>query len=295
VSRDLVCTGRIYADLVFSGLDAAPAPGREVFAAGLTLVPGGGPFITGSYAAALGLDVALWGIAPAAPFDACVRAGLARNRIADMTEPPPPGTDPQVTAALTGGGDRAFVTRRAGPVRPSGPLPKARHLHIGEMTSALEMPGLIDEARAAGMTVSLDCGWDGAMFSDPRVAAVIAAVDLFLPNEDEAAALQAAGVVATPRALTVVKAGASGARAGGPGGSAAAPAVPAQVIDTTGAGDAFNAGFLAAWLAGQTPEACLRLGNLCGAVAVARIGGAEELPDLSGLRDAGVQVPGLIP
>lgn len=286
MSLDLICAGRIYADLVFAGLDAPPVPGREVFAAALTLVPGGGPFITGSYAAALGLRVALWGIAPAAPFDACVLAGLKRNRVADLTEAPPPGTDPQVTAALTGSGDRSFVTRRAGPVRPSGALPEARLLHIGEMTSALEMPGLIGEARARGMAVSLDCGWDGAMFGDPRVPGVIASVDVFLPNEDEAAALLAAGVTAMPRAVRVTKAGAAGARAQAADGSAVVmPGERARVLDTTGAGDAFNAGFLAAWLAGRPVRECLELGNRCGALAVARIGGAEDLPDLSGLME----------
>lgn len=293
MNLDIVCTGRIYADLVFSGLDADPAPGREVFATGLALVPGGGPFITASYVAALGAEAAVWGVAPAAPFDACVTEGLRRNRVRDLTQPPPPGTDPQVTAAITGATDRAFITRRSGPVRPTGALPHARHLHIGELTSAIEAPDLIVEAQKAGMTVSLDCGWDARIFADPTIAALVASVDVFLPNEDEAAALIAAGVALQPRRALVVKAGPAGARASGACGTHAAPGLPARVIDTTGAGDAFNAGFLTAWLAGRPITECLTLGNQCGAVAVARIGGAEDLPDLSGLLVAQVQVPGL--
>ena len=74
MAPDILTTGRVYADLIFSGLDAAPAPGREVFADRLALVPGGGPFITASYAAALGLPPALWGVATGG----AVRHGGAR-------------------------------------------------------------------------------------------------------------------------------------------------------------------------------------------------------------------------
>lgn len=281
---DLVAAGRIYADLVFTGLDAPPVPGREVFARRLDLVPGGGPFITASYAAALGVRAGLWGVAPVAPFDACVTAAVLQNGIIGYLDPAPPGSEPQVTAALVQEtGERAFVTRRAGSVLPQGPLPEARHLHIGEMTSALEAPGLIATARQRGMTISLDCGWDQAMFSDPRVAGIVASVDLFMPNAEEVAALQSAGVALAPRRALVIKEGAKGARALVAGHEVSAPTRKAKVLDTTGAGDAFNAGFLTAWLAGREIDACLALGNACGAVAVARIGGAEDLGDLSAL------------
>nr|WP_275981961.1 carbohydrate kinase family protein [Frigidibacter sp. ROC022] len=285
----MVAIGRVYADLVFTGLDGTPQPGHEVFARRLDIVPGGGPFITASYAAALGLRAALWGVAPAAPFEACVMAGVSRNRIIGLLESPPPGTEPQITAALVQGGDRAFVTRRTGPLLPQGALPEARHLHIGEMTSALEAPGLIATARQRGMTVSLDCGWDAAMFADPRLAETVASVDLFLPNDEEIAALHGAGVALRPRQALVIKRGAGGARAilTASGEELSAPARETTVLDTTGAGDAFNAGFLAGWLGGRDPLACLELGNACGALAVARIGGAEGLGDLRGLVEGG--------
>ena len=281
---DILCAGRIYADLVFTGEDLALDAGHEVFAEGLSLVAGGGAVITACHAAAHGMRAGVTGIAPAAPFDAVVRGDLAANGVQDGITPAPPGADPQVTVVLVQGGERAFLTRRPGaalatPLR----LAAARHLHIGELTTALSHPDLIPEARRAGMTVSLDCGWDDAAFHAPAVAEVIASVDIFLPNEAEADRLAEGGTVVAPRRMTVVKLGEKGARAEGPGVHASAPADAVTVIDTTGAGDAFNAGFLAGWLAGRSPADCLAMGNASGGRATERIGGAGRIPPLVGV------------
>lgn len=283
---DILSAGRIYCDLVFTGLDAAPEPGREVFAERVAVMPGGGAHITARYAAALGLRAGVWGVLPAPPFDVCIGEDLARGDVAAHLHPAAPGSDPQLTAAIVRGGDRAFVTRRAGRALPEGPPPAARHLHLGELTTALEHPETLAAARAAGMTVSLDCGWDEAALRRAEVADIVAAVDLFLPNAAEAERLAAAGTALAPRAALVVKCGADGAWARhGSGTEARAPAERVPVVDTTGAGDAFNAGFLAAWLKGAPVERCLALGNAAGAVAVGRVGGAGAIPSLAYLKD----------
>ncbi len=285
---DILCAGRLYADLVFTGLDAAPEPGREVFAQALTLTAGGGALITACYCAALGRATGVIGVLPAAPFDAAVQGDLARNNVASHVVAAPAGADPQITVASVYGGDRAFVTRRPGTALPVPfHLPPARHLHIGELTTALDHPGLIPAARAAGMTVSLDCGWDAAAFADARVATLIASVDLFLPNEDERARLSALSVPVAPRVGTITKRGAAGADAcAADGTTIAVPCPPVAVVDTTGAGDAFNAGVLVAWLRGASLSQCLSLGHACGGVSVGRIGGAGKLPALASLKGA---------
>jgi sugar/nucleoside kinase (ribokinase family) len=217
-----------------------------------------------------------------------VQAGAAALGILALVTPAPAGTDPQITAAIVAGGDRAFVTRRPGAAL-SEPLalPPARHLHIGELATLLDHPRLVPLARAAGMSVSLDCSWDAAAFARPGVGEAIACVDIFLPNAEEAERLAALGIAAVPRVATVVKRGAAGARALPRGGQPIeVGALPAAVVDPTGAGDAFNAGFIAAWLDGAPVAAALALGAACGAVAVARPGGATALPDLRQLRPA---------
>lgn len=286
-SRPLILSaGRTYCDLVFTGLDAPPTMGHEVFADELKLCAGGGAYITAAYFAALGDAIGLISVLPAAPFATLVQTEITENQIHPYTTIAQ-GTDVQLTAALVGHADRAFVTRRVGPAVPQSvidTLPSAHHLHVGELTTALEHPDLLQAAQAAGMTISLDCGWDRAAFAHPDVARCIASVDLFLPNDAEAEALEVQGVAMKPKRFMIIKQGAEGAVCQATDGARfEVPAYPAQLVDTTGAGDAFNAGFVSAWLADASPMDAMTLGNACGAQAVSRLGGATDLPDLSAL------------
>jgi sugar/nucleoside kinase (ribokinase family) len=165
----------------------------------------------------------------------------------------------------------------------------ARHLHLSayvlfDPDCAPAGRFALAEARRRGLTTSLDAasaaplerlGGGGFLSAVPRP-------DLLFANLDEARVLSP-GVERTEdlarRLLTyasaaVVKSGASGATWASPGGVAHAPGVPVgSVVDPTGAGDAFAAGFLAEWLSGASPEAALRRGNELGARAVSRLGG----------------------
>lgn len=273
----VLCAGRLYCDMLFGGLSRLPAPGEEAFAASFCMRPGGGAFITAAYLAALGLPASLLGFLPAEPFAAALADGLAASGV-DLSRCRTGGL-PQVTAVANLGGDRAFITHRPGPALPDlveADLAGARHLHIGELATLVAHPGLLALARGAGLTTSLDCSWDPEAMGRPDAAALIAGVDVFLPNEAEAARLgegMLADLAHAPGGpLVVVKAGSHGARLLGPC-ALSVPAVPATVVDTTGAGDAFNAGFLAAWLGGASLERCIATGVRCGAHAIGQAGG----------------------
>lgn len=268
-SKRVLCVGRIYMDLVFRSPDL-PAWGRETFASGFDAMAGGGAFITAAYLTAEGHALRLAGSAGAPePFGHILRRDLAECRIDGSLLAP--GEAAQVTVAVAGREDRAFLTHRdPAPLA----LPEATdfdHLHVGELSSLVECPGLLDLARRAGATISADCGDEAAY--PPGCADLIAGLDLFMPSAAELARLEAAGLDLGAHAHLVVKRGAEGASARMGGEWHHAPAQKAEIRDTTGAGDAFNAGYLSAWLAGAPPAACLARGAALGAAAVASIGG----------------------
>ncbi|MFJ2604437.1 carbohydrate kinase family protein [Streptomyces sp. NPDC091279] len=138
-------------------------------------------------------------------------------------------------------------------------------------------------ARARGVPVSLDPASAGflAELGVGRFLDLVIGVDVLLPSRDEACLLtglpdaaEAAAELSRHVALVVAKQGADGALVARKGSlRARVPAAPADPRDTTGAGDAFTGAFLAALLAGATPEEAARTGCAAGAVAVERVGG----------------------
>lgn len=281
--QKILCVGRIYCDLIFTGIPTMPVLGQETFAGGVKMHAGGGCYITAAYLAALGNSVAITARLPAEPFRAIVTDEIRHMGLDDrFCEPAPIGSDPQITVAMVRNDERAFLTRRASAALPhdmsgSFALPDLTHLHIGELTTLIEHPDLIEKARAANLTISLDCGWDEAAFCHPGLSDLIAKVDVFLPNSAEAARLFENDVPLTSADHTIIKRGSEGAELHTGGQTYVGSAHQVHVIDTTGAGDAFNAGFLTAWLQNRGPESCLAAGNHAGSIAVGRVGGAAGL------------------
>jgi len=272
----LLCVGRLYCDLVFSELPRLPTLGQEVYAGALSLHAGGGAVITAAHLSQLGRSTHLAAFWPAPPFADQVQGDVAGAGIGNSLCRPSTAPEPQITVAMSDGGERAFLTRRVGRAVPDISIADLHalnigHMHIGELATLVEQPDLITFARSAGLTLSLDCSWDDA--ATARAAPLIAAVDVFFPNEEEVAQLTALGLRPPFAPLTVVKRGARGAVAQGNGQTVESPGHRVPVVDTTGAGDAFNSGFLHRWLDAAPLAVCLAAGNARGAEAVQQRGG----------------------
>lgn len=282
-SGSILCVGRVYCDLIFTGIDAMPTLGQETFVDNVKLHAGGGGFITAAYLSALGNDVSLATMLPAEPFGSVVAAEINHMKIDNhFCELAANGSQPQITVAMVQDGERAFLTKRTGAslpanIRDSFAKPTLTHLHIGELTTLIEHPELLTLARNAGVSISLDCGWDEEAFQHPNLSELIGAVDIFLPNSAEATQLLENGGKLDMAPHTVVKLGSEGAELRSKDFYCKRPAQKVDVLDSTGAGDAFNAGFIDAWLNGLDGATCLDAGNKAGAIAVARIGGASGL------------------
>jgi ribokinase len=160
----------------------------------------------------------------------------------------------------------------------------ARHLHLSGyvLLDAASRPAGLAALAAPGRTTSVDAASAAPLRGLPFLDWVRGA-DLLLANADEAAVLLggaaapadlARGLAASGVAHAVVKCGADGAVWATAGGDVvSAPAEPVVAVDPTGAGDAFAAGLLAAWLGGAPPVDALRAGTVLGARAVGRVGG----------------------
>lgn len=269
-----------------------PALGVELFAGGFTVTVGGSAIVAAGLhrlGARVGL-IADLGNDPLSQVMRNVLDGLGLDCALIRQHPHPL---PQVTVALSFPHERAFITRFQRPAAPpdlaallqSHP---ARHLHVCSFLAALETPAAAAIAHAASMTVSMDPGWDEAALRDPRLAAMIADLDFFMPNAAELCylancddvALAAARTLATMRGgMIVLKAGAAGATvfsASHP--PIHTPALSVTPIDTTGAGDAFDAGFLYSFLQGASLETSLACGAVCGGLSTTAAGGVDALP-----------------
>lgn len=162
------------------------------------------------------------------------------------------------------------------------------YLLFSEPSRALVAVAL-ESARARGVPVSLDPASAGFLreLGVDRCLSLIEGVDVLLPSRDEACfltglpdAADAAAKLSRHVPLVVVKQGAEGAVIARSGTVYAhVPAVAATPRDTTGAGDAFTGGFLAALLAGAAPEDAAADGCRAGALAVERVGGRPPMTD----------------
>jgi sugar/nucleoside kinase (ribokinase family) len=294
---DLLVIGEINPDVVVTDADPVPVFGQaERFVEGVRLVPGSSSVITAMGAARLGLRVAMVGVVGDDALGRFMLEAMAGRGI-DVSACRVAGGRPTGASVILGNGvDRAILTARGtiADVRasdvPPALLARSRHVHVGsyflQPGLAAEVPDLFRAAHAAGATTSLDPNWDPEGRWDGGFTAAVAEADLLLPNAAEACRLAGLDdVEAAARALAggsrsvAVKLGADGALGVGSGGDVVrVPALPILPLDTTGAGDSFDAGFLAAWLDGASLADALRLAVACGSLSTRAAGGTDGQP-----------------
>lgn len=297
--REIVVVGEIYADHIFSGFESWPRPGEEVFARHYLRELGGGSVNTACGLSRLGRRTRLLGLIGGrdrAWFERRLgEFGLSADGLRDS----PAGTG--VTASVSLREDRSFFTYRGANAgledllrqeQASAGLRAARHVHFAMPLPAALARTLLPALAAAGCTTSLDVGFNPGWLAAPENQETCRGVDWFLPNRQEAALLGCGdGTEACLRwahtfglRRAVVKLGADGAMAIDADGARIVPAPALQARDTTGAGDAFDAGFIDALLDGAPLDDCVRRGCLCGAACCTALGALDGLPDSNQLR-----------
>jgi sugar/nucleoside kinase (ribokinase family) len=297
MGKRVLVVGELNADMIVSGLDALPRLAQEIIAADLQMVLGSSSAICAAGLARLGAEVDFLGKVGADYLGDFVIEELRGLGVGTRNVVRDPGVRTGITISLTYAKDRALVTYlgsiaalRLADIQMSI-LKEYDHLHVGSyfLQEGLQ-PGLQDlfrMAHRAGLTASLDPGWDPkGEWGGNELLELLALVDIFFPNEMEACAIIGASDAElalrelgkrTP--LVVVKQGAEGAMALHDGEIVHSPGFNVHVADTTGAGDSFDAGFLFAHLVqGQRLDDALRFANACGALSVTGYGGTAAQP-----------------
>lgn len=283
---DLLTVGEAFQDLIFVGLPHQPRSGEELKTTQFTATIGGGAVITATAAARLGLQTT---VVSALSDEAARGLRAARMRVVNLRRRAEPHA---ISVALSTRRERSFVTFNGVNDRLQPRLPaavsrqRASHVHFAfAPDNCARWTRIVERLRARGTTTSWDFGWNPPLRSRSGFARLVGSLDYLFVNEAESAMYarrrRPDGAIAYWRCAarnTVVKLGHRGSRwiAGSRDLSAPAPRVDA--VDTTGAGDAFNGGFLYALLRGHPPRECLRIGNFVGARSTLAPGGIAALP-----------------
>jgi sugar/nucleoside kinase (ribokinase family) len=295
-ARDVLVVGDLNPDLLVSGDDLVPRFGQRERYASMYMTLGGSAGIFAAGAARLGLRTAL---VACIGDDTLAEVSLSALRARGVDVSPVrrvAGERTGLTIHFLRAGDRAMLTEPGAFALVSASdaiahfSPPPRHVHL---TSVFLLPEvrrggaeLLAAAHAAGATVSVDTNDDPeGRFERPPW---LTRADIVFPNDREALALAgaddivaAARALAADGALVVVKRGGAGALA--VRGDELCEVAPPEreAVDAVGAGDTFDAGFLAGWLAGRPLRDALLLACACGALSTRAPGGVDGQPTLA--------------
>lgn len=279
-------------DIVLRG-DIVPRFGQvEQLVDALDIVLGSSAGICAAGLARLDIDVAMVSRVGSDMFGERTLALLAQSGV-DTTAIRVTADPTGVSVILSAPGDRAILTRPGAFASLSAAeilsaSEHAAHVHLASffLLPALvpELPQLLRELRGRGVTTSLDTNWDPSE-RWTGVAECLPFLDLLLPNaaealaiarvlgEDPADAREAAEHIARHGPTVVVKDGREGGFAVATGTFVHAPGHPIDVADTTGAGDSFDAGFLASWIEHRDVSRALRWAVAAGSLSTRASGG----------------------
>lgn len=291
---DLLVAGEINPDLILSG-DVLPEFGQvEKLVDSAVLSIGSSSVIFACGAARLGLKVAFIGKCGNDVFGRFMLDEMQKRNVDIGNVIVSEAESTGLSVILNQGADRAILTHlgliaelQASDIA-DGLLRQSRHLHVASyfLQTKLQpdLPDLFRRAHALGLTTSLDTNYDPSEkwlgFDE-----LLAVTNVFLPNEAEAKSLtaaenaeEAATRLGRKVGIAAIKLGAQGALGVSPSQRVRVASIPVKVVDTVGAGDSFDAGFVYGYLQGWEMEKSLRLACVCGALSTQKAGGTAAQP-----------------
>lgn len=292
-SCDVLLFGDYFCDLIITGLKEIPRLGADVFGEAMEIAPGG-TYILAVALHRLGVRVR-WAVRLGNDLFSRFILEQAQCEGLDVSlfeQIPAPLRSLSVSFSFSH--DRGFISY-------IDPFPE-HDLHTviknqqprwvvnTPFSGAPEILTLAKFIHQQGTRLYTDCQYTTQTLDEPGLTDLLRLTDIFAPNQSEACQLtgesdpeKAVARLAEFCPLVIVKCGKDGALARSGNQVWHSPALKVDVVDTTGAGDSFNAGFLAAHLRGEPIETCLRWGNICGGLSTTHRGGASAVPTLAQL------------
>jgi sugar/nucleoside kinase (ribokinase family) len=294
--------GELNVDIVATGLRRLPEMGSEILVEDCELTLGSASAIFAVGMAKLGHKVTFVSQVGRDSFgDFCITAlkdlGVSTKNVLRRAN-----EKTGVTIALSGKRDRALVTYPGAAASLTADrinealLRRHDHLHLTSyyLQQALQpaFGAILRQAQALGLTTSLDPNSDPSDRWNSKINSVLSHTNVLFVNEREATKLTgtstakaALKVLGEKVSCAVVKRGASGAMAVQSKELFTDAGFRVKAIDTTGAGDSFDAGFLSAYLRKAPLTECLRIGNACGALSAISVGGTAGQPTQAELHE----------
>lgn len=314
---ELYVYGDVNIDIVLPNVSSLPGPGQEKEVASMKTFVGGGAALFALGAGKLGLKTVFSGAVGKDFYGEFIRKQFREQGVDDSLLICEEKEDTGISLSFTDENDRTFLTYRGTnqkisleKINPQD-VKRAGHIHItgydGRKNHDSYLSFLRNIKDYGNTSVSLDLGWDAGEEWDEKLYELFPFLDILLMNETEAIHYaymhkvrkkeiqnlpraeefveKAAFAFAKKGPVTVIKRGSKGALAVDKNILSKAASYPVEAVDTTGAGDSFNAGFVYAFLRGYSLEDSLKIANACGALSVTAEGGNSAFPKEKELKD----------
>jgi sugar/nucleoside kinase (ribokinase family) len=298
---DVVVVGELNVDLILNQIEKFPVVGKEVLAHKMTLTLGSSSAIFACNVSTLGSRTIFSGKLGMDDFGEHVLASLKAKEVDTSIIVRSRDVSTGATIVLNFDEDRAMVTHQGAMADffihevPDEILGRSKHLHVSSifLQPALkkDIVTLFMKAKSFGVTTSLDPQWDPAEKWDLDFKNLLAHVDIFLPNAQELECITGIKEITTAvqslstANVVVVKNGNKGAYLWDGKAILDQPSfLNSEVVDSIGAGDSFDAGFIHKFIQKRPLKECLEFAALTGAINTTRAGGTAAFENLDTVR-----------
>lgn len=296
---DVYVCGDVNIDLLLPGVRKIPPYGQECSVEVMATNVGGGAALFALGLGKLGLKTVFRGMIGEDCYGEFIRKEMEKGNVDTALLHTVKGGNTGISLSFTDETDRSFLTYAGANGQldfmglPVKEVRKARHIHVtgydGKARHKTYVQ-LLKKLKAEGLTISLDVGWDESGQWYEGIFELLPYIDVLFMNETEAVHYGGAGNpkeavrrFADHGTLAVCKLGKKGSCAAFGKKEYEQKGYAVEAVDTTGAGDSFNAGFIYGFLKGDNVSKCLEYGNACGAMSATRLGGNTGFPTLEKL------------